>query len=671
MHVQDTDVGPRLSDARFFGELVDVTRPGLEGIPQAIARSDYAEARPLFAAEVRRTLQPERLLSVRRRFRGTHFMREGETLEQATDRILRLELISTHTPHQFKDQVDWFANPTFNQYREWTWQLSRHPEWALLAERYRQTGDERLSECFVRLFQSWVRQAIVPVDAPGSATLCWRTIETGIRMGGAWQWALHSFYRSPHFTDDVLVDWYKSVWEHGWRLRNFHRTGNWLIMEMNGLAQVGILYPQFRDAAAWQAYAFDRLVRELDVQVYPDGFQIELSTGYHQVVVHNYQWLMDICAAYDVTVPDTFSAGLERMHSANVRLMMPDGRLPDLNDGGWIDVAPLLEGTEETYPDHQDLTWARTRGLQGHPPAETSTAFANAGYYVMRTGWEPDAIWALFDGGPFGYGHQHEDKLNILLHAYGRMLATEGGDYAYDDSEMRRYVLSTRAHNTIRVDGQDQNRRFNYSRERFDPTALAGATWHTSPDHDLAEAIYDEGYGPNAATRVQHRRTVVMLKESRGDMGPCLLVFDRLLPSDDARHAYQLLWHLDGEDIATDGLAVRTIDAGMANLSIMASAVAGMQMRIVSGQETPEWQGWRSIKQHQQGQYVPLPTAIYEWEATGVTNLVTLLYPTRAGQTCPVVGISPLGEHEETGASVELAAGGHIVLKGFRSNASA
>ena len=83
-------------------------------------------------------------------------------------------------------------------------------------------------------------------------------------------------------TDDVLVDWYKSVWEHGWRLRNFHRTGNWLIMEMNGLAQIGILYPQFRDAPAWKAYAYARLVDELEAQVYPDGFQVELSTGYRR-----------------------------------------------------------------------------------------------------------------------------------------------------------------------------------------------------------------------------------------------------------------------------------------------------------------------------------------------------------------------------------------------------
>ena len=189
--------------------------------------------------------------------RGAHFMQEGETPEQAGERILSGELISCSTPHQFEGEVDWFINPTFNQYKEWTWQLSRHPEWGILAERYRATGDERFAEAFVRYFESWVRQALVPENADGGATLCWRTIEAGIRMGGVWQWALHSFYRSPHFTDDVLVDWYKSVWEHGWRLRNFHRTGNWLIMEMNGLAQIGILYPQFSDAPAWKAYAFD------------------------------------------------------------------------------------------------------------------------------------------------------------------------------------------------------------------------------------------------------------------------------------------------------------------------------------------------------------------------------------------------------------------------------
>ncbi|MCU0504071.1 MAG: heparinase II/III family protein, partial [Anaerolineae bacterium] len=460
-------IGPRLSDADFFHS-IDTTRPGLEGIPEAVAHGDFATAHRLFAAEVRRTLEPERFFRIQREFRGAHFMKEGETAEQAGERILAGELISCSTPHQFVGEVDWFINPTFNQYKEWTWQLSRHSEWGILAERYRATGDERFAAAFVRYFESWVHQALVPENADGGATLCWRTIEAGIRMGGVWQWALHSFYRSPHFTDDVLVDWYKSVWEHGWRLRNFHRTGNWLIMEMNGLAQIGILYPQFLDAPAWKAYAFDRMVEELDAQIYPDGWQVELSTGYHQVDINNYQWLIDVCHAYDEPIPAAFRASMERMHAVNVLMMMPDGRLPDLNDGGWHDVARLMRSAVDDYPGRADFLWAQTKRARGRPPAVTSHAFPYAGYYVMRSGWEPDAMWAVLDAGHFGYGHQHEDKLSLLLHAYGRLLLTEGGNYAYDASEMRRYVLSTRAHNTIRVDGDDQNRRLAYDRARFD-----------------------------------------------------------------------------------------------------------------------------------------------------------------------------------------------------------
>jgi len=660
-------VGPRLSDERFFGELVDVSRPGLVDIPAAVARGDYAEARRLFAAEVRRTLQPERLFRVRREFHGRNFMYEGETVSEAAERILRLELISTSTPHQFEGEVDWFANPTFNQYKEWTWQLSRHPEWAILAERYRETGDERYAEGFVRLFRSWVRQAVVPEDAPGGATLCWRTIEAGIRMGGAWQWALHSFYRSPHFDDNVLTDWYKSVWEHGWRLRHFHRTGNWLIMEMNGLAQVGILYPQFRDAAAWKSYAMDRLVQELDAQVHPDGFQVELSTGYHQVVVRNYQWLMDVCDAYDEPVPEAFHRGLERMHDANIRMMMPDGRLPDVNDGGWLEVAPLMERAVEAYPGRDEFRWAHSRGREGRPPQETSVAFDNAGYYVMRTGWEPDAVWALFDGGPFGYGHQHEDKLNVLLHAYGRLLLTEGGNYAYDDSEMRRYVLSTRAHNTIRVDGQDQNRRLHYRREDMDPTAPAGGRFLTTDDYDLAEAEYDEGYGPDADLRITHRRRVMLVKRGVEGLGPFLLVVDRLLPQDADAHTYQVLWHTNGGTASQEGLVVATCDEGCANLAIVPAPLDGLRVSIVAGQSPEdggerarEWQGWVAVKDHQQGQYEPAPTAVYEMETAGPVRLVTLLYPTRAGEECPVVGVVAGADPSATDIRLSLRDGGVV-----------
>ena len=71
------------------------------------------------------------------------------------------------------------------------------------------------------------------------------------------------------------------------------------------------------------------------------------------------------------------------------------------------------------------------------------------------------------------------------------MLLTEGGNYAYDDFEMRRYVLSTRAHNTIRIDGQDQNRRINYRREDFDVRQPSDGRLCISADVDVLEGVYD------------------------------------------------------------------------------------------------------------------------------------------------------------------------------------
>lgn len=657
---REVPAGPRLDDRTFFLQLVDTSRPGLEALPAAVERGDLAEARRIFAAEVRSSLQPQRFLTIKRPLRENFYMYPNETVDEAAERIVRLELISCATPHQFHGTVDWFINPTYNQYKEWTWQLSRHHEWAILAQRYRETGDERFAETFVHLFCSWVQQAVVPLNEPGSATLCWRTIEAGIRMGGAWQWALHSFYRSSYFNDDVLVDWYKSVWEHGWRLRNFHRSGNWLIMEMNGLAQISILYPQFRAAAAWHRYAFERLVQELDVQVYPDGFQYELSTGYHQVNINNYHWLWDVCSAYSQPVPDYFKTVLERMHAVNLLIMMPDGRLPDLNDGGWHDVSRLMGRAVQSFPHREDFRWAASRGAEGQPPQEISTAFGWAGYFTMRTGWQPDAVWVLFDGGPFGFGHQHEDKLNILLHAYGKLLLTEGGNYAYDASEMRRYVLSTRSHNTVRVDDEDQNRRLHFRREDVDITAHSGATWRYTPEYDLVAASYNEGYGEQADRSVTHTRKVILVKSEV--YAPYVLVIDRFEAAEGEQHSYQSLWHLNTLQAVAQGTTAASSDADSPNLTIIAAGVPETALELVQGQESPEFQGWKAIKNHQQGEFAPTATAIYRWQAAGAHRCVTLLYPTPQGELCPFTGVAAASNLQDTRIELELAGGGTVIL---------
>lgn len=653
--------GPKLQDIDFFNKVVNTTIPGLEEIQVAAHKGDFRIARKIFADYIRKALKVENFFKIPYEPGENDFTYPGESEAAAAERIIRLELISTGTPHQFQGKVDWYTNPTFNKYKEWTWQLSRHHEWKLLARRYVETGDERFAKTFVEFFQSWVEQALVPETAPSGDTLCWRTIEAGIRMGSVWPYTLHAFYKSPYFTDDILVDWYKSVWEHGERLRNFHRTGNWLVMEMNGLAHIGILYPEFKTSQKWKDYAFQNLIKELEIQIHPDGFQYELSTNYHQVVINNYNRIAYTCKAYGEKIHAKFSEKLERLYELYIKLVMPDGRLPDLNDGKWAKIAGWMKTAVEMFPYREDFLWFATEGQQGKCPSYTSQFLPYSGIAVMRNGWENDNIWALLDAGPFGRGHQHEDKLNLLLAAYGKLLLTEGGNYAYDNSEMRRYVLSTRSHNTVLVDSMNQNRRANYQWKDEDIFKLSDAKWYSSTEYDTVEGVYEEGYGPEAKQEVKHCRKIIFIKNPKGDVNPFFMVIDRFYPISENPHTYELMWHFEDGPVQVDGLKVTSGNKDEPSLILIPSQAEALTVNIIKGQEDPEWQGWEPYGRRNQGEYAAAPVAIYSAKAAGALRITTLLYPSRDGE-CPIERIEAGTEASDHIINVYLRDGNMIKL---------
>ncbi len=156
----------------------------------------------------------------------------------------------------------------------------------------------------------------------------------------------------------------------------------------------------------------------------------------------------------------------------------------------------------ELFPARQDFEYLASGGSSGTPPKWTSTAMPYAGWYVLRSGWTPKDRYLLFEAGPFGKGHQHEDKLNLIVHDRGRTIVTEAGNYAYDSSAWRSYALSTRAHNTVIVDGREQNRR------RKPETYVV---WQPQANRfffedwlDYAEGTYNDGYGPQGEVDVAH-----------------------------------------------------------------------------------------------------------------------------------------------------------------------
>ena len=619
----------KLTTTEFLQSKINHTLPGLTGIPAHLAKGDLAAAEADFASYLRSALQPEKYFRIPYYGPENAWIRRGESEADAADRLAHGEVMSVGFLHDFGEAgIQFEANPTPNEYREWTWQLNRHHEWRMLGHLYRETGDETYPQLFAKLFTAWREQCECPDDAPGGQTKAFRTIEIGIRLTKIWHYAIHSFLFSPSISDHLWCDIYASLWENANRLRLHPTHGNWLVMEMAGLFHCGLLYPFLLDAADWKQYAADRLTAELDVQIYPDSFQYELSTGYHGVVVSNYRYAVDICTAMEEPLPPRFLDLLKLTFDLYPKLSQPCLLLPDLNDGGRANVAAVCREGLSYFPDKEDLRYFATERAESEPMFEKDTVLPYSGMAVLRDDWSADSQWAFFESAPFGRGHQHEDKLNFLLYAYGRDLLRDTGNYAYDTSEMRRYVLSTRAHNTALVDGMDQNRRGRYTWADEDIRKKSDLAVRLGEEVDILDGIYDEGYGRDYLA-VTHRRRVVKVKNHPLSLKTFYLVIDRFTAPAGEQHRYDVNWQLEDVPVtARSAGGVTRIDADYGD-GVTLTLLSDGALTLRRGCEAP-FMGWRTPNK-------PAPSVVFS-RSGETAQLVTLLYPSDAG--CPVTGIA-------------------------------
>jgi hypothetical protein len=633
-----------LTDEQLFSAL-DLARPDLQPVNAAVANHDWPAAKHALAEYYRHRARPLYYIAL-----GEKANPKAQNPDTSVgDRALRHEFMSIGYPHTFGPVIDWHFDKTaepgskYAPNNEWTWQLNRHAEWLGLSRAYRDTGDEKYAREFVAEMTAWAAACPMPPDAANGARSAWRTIETGIRGAQVWPELWYRFVPSPAMTDEALITFLKAYIDHARHLMAFHTTGNWLAMEGNGLFHVGVLFPEFKDAGAWRETGGGWIYKELDNQVCPDGVQIELSSGYHHVSQSNFLAVYKIAKLNNVPLPGDFLKHLEKMYDFDVYGAMPDRNLPGVQDGGYYAVRRPLEEAAGLFPERKDFLWYATNGKQGVPPAETSHAFPYAGYYVMRSSWDPDARWLWFDGGPFGYGHQHEDKLEIIVTAYGKRFLVDPGNYTYERSKWRSYFIDSPSHNVVMVDGQPQRRR-GRPREEYQIKESVPHVWESKPAYDYVEATYDEDFGGSVKRDVSHRRAVLFIKPD------VWVVYDTLTAKDGKVHSYDAMFHFDGK-VTADGLRLATKDAGEPNLTILARRDPGLTLKIVEGQEDPV-QGWlpRGISGVR-----PAPVGIFT--AHGATkSMVYVLAPAPKGAGDPVKSVESLG-NDPASAQITMASG--------------
>lgn len=276
----------------------------------------------------------------------------------------------------------------------------------------------------------------------------------------------------PEFLDEL---WRGVFFQAEWLIRNLetHLLGNHLFENAAALAFVGSCFDG-PASARWRRTGIGLLTRELGEQILPDGMHFERSPMYHLRIMQVLEWLQ---ATGDTELVDLVSNPLERMRDVLHKLTHPDGQIALLNDSAL-----------GIYPEPG--TFLSRSGSREF--SQGAWALPQAGYYGYRDAAE--GTYLVCDAGAIGPdyipGHAHADIFSFELSIRGQRVIADAGVHDYVAGEMRRYCRSTRAHNTVEVNGLDQCEcwgafrvaRRGYPRDvRFVPDSDGGFTldgWH-------------------------------------------------------------------------------------------------------------------------------------------------------------------------------------------------
>jgi len=246
--------------------------------------------------------------------------------------------------------------------------------------------------------------------------------------------------------------------------------GNHQLVGLTGLFESTLMHPEFPLLRQWNAHALSLILEHQQKEIESDGFQFERASHYFKLDIINYFRVYRLARLNGISLPPVFEERFRSMFDAMVSLAMPNRSLPVLQDAQdtytsrsretearsgvgtaqSANAAELAEPTEETFmslgaslfkdPVFRYFGSARLpyaffwqldakagadyAALHAAAPPMQSVGLTGSHYYVMRSGWSPDDLYMVIDGGlahdkP---DHTHGGVLGVMAYGMGREL---------------------------------------------------------------------------------------------------------------------------------------------------------------------------------------------------------------------------------------------------------
>jgi hypothetical protein len=531
---------------------------------------------------------------------------------------------------------------------KYLWEPNRHFELVTLAQAWHLTRESRYLNGCRALLLSWLETCPYPIGPNWTSAL-----EAAFRLvNWAVSWHLLGGYESPLFKDAGTAGWREkwlsSVYCHchfiAGHLSRYSSANNHLLGELMGLYIGALTWPFWSDSHKWRDFARSEFVTEALKQNAADGVNLEQAIWYQHEVVDMMLLVGLFSRTNGICLPCEFWNRIEKMLEFIASVMDRNGHVPMIGDADdavivrfspnqEFDVYRSLLATGAVLFQRSDFkskagglddktvwllgTWARGRWhdvVDGR--RDERRMFACGGYFVLGQDFDTsEEVRVVADAGPIGYlaiaAHGHADALALTLSVSGHEILVDPGTYMYQPEEKwRQYFRGTSAHNTIRIDRENQC----VSGGRFawlQVPAVRCVSWSTREDEDILVAEHD-GY-LRLRDGAFHTRRLRLVKATR-----TLTVLDTIICR--RAHFIEQFWHFaETCDIQfTDAGIVVTSDS----VSVRCKPDAKLTTDVVRGNDEIPL-GWISRRY---GTRVSSPTLRCYVRIVGTTHLVTEFY---------------------------------------------
>lgn len=393
-------------------------------------------------------------------------IRKPSTKDWLADDVVRGHLHFANRTKIFVGAPEWhLATP---DERPWMYNLHYFDFGPALAETYLRRANQTCLDCLKSLVRSWI------AACPPAPSLPW---DSGPLSHRIMNWCRAAILLREPLNDDpaFLSEMLRSLYVQALFLERHierHLCGNHVVTNGAALFFAGSVL-QGRAPQRWRDLGLRILQEELREQVLPDGGHYERSPMYHCLVMQDYFDCIRLMRASGHEVPAVFRKTLLQMTHFLWSIQHPDGTIPLLNDS----VTGIAEEPAAILEEAREL-------LDWRPPSATVPAvqeLPHTGYCLCRP-QERDLL--IFDVGRVGPdhnpGHAHSDTLGFELSLAGQQVLVDSGVCSYAADAWRAYCESTRAHNTVMIDGVEQT-------EKWGPAHFRAARRAKPTDLDFYE----------------------------------------------------------------------------------------------------------------------------------------------------------------------------------------